>query len=117
MADVHNKLTHGCGGGHGRHRWGGRLVPIGRGCHRCGSWLVPLVPVASLVMMPKCPACVVAWVALFTGVGISISTASLLRSTLIVGCTASLVYLAVRWLRQPLTGLFRTFHLQRSTGD
>lgn len=49
-----------------------------------------LVPSALLAVMPKCPVCVMGYVALATGMGISLSTASLLRTTLIVLCIVSL---------------------------
>lgn len=49
-------------------------------------------------MMPKCPVCVTGYVALFTGLGISVSYASFLRSALIVLCVASLTYMAARFI-------------------
>jgi hypothetical protein len=49
-----------------------------------------------LALVPKCPACVAGYVALATGVGISISAAAYLRTSAIVLCTGGLVYLTGR---------------------
>lgn len=54
-----------------------------------------LVPGATLALMPKCPACVAGYVALATGIGVSIPAATNVRLLLIVLCAASLTLLAV----------------------
>ncbi|QJE95878.1 hypothetical protein [Luteolibacter luteus] len=59
-----------------------------------------LVPGSMLVLMPKCPVCLAAYIALFTGMGISIPVASGLRIFLIIACCASLLLLAFLYIRR-----------------
>jgi len=58
------------------------------------------VPAATLVLMPKCPACVAAYVAV-AGIGLSMSTASYMRLGILTLCTCWLSYLLVKriWRR------------------
>ena len=62
-----------------------------------------IVPSATLALLPKCPACVAAYVALATGLGISLPTATYLRAMLVVLCTASLGFIIARRLRGLIT--------------
>jgi hypothetical protein len=59
-----------------------------------------IVPSATLALLPKCPACVVGYVALATGLGISLTTAAYLRIVLLMLCLALLVFVAGRRLRR-----------------
>jgi len=54
----------------------------------------------ALIAMPKCPACLAAYVALWTGLGLSLATARFLRSSLLIVCVASLLYVTFGILRR-----------------
>src|SRR5262245_1221960 len=68
-----------------------------------------VLPGAFLVLVPKCPACLAAHVALWTGLGLSLSTATYLRYALLLVCVASLLLLIVKRLDRigPILGQFR----------
>ncbi len=67
-----------------------------------------LLPGAILVLVPKCPACLAAHVALWTGLGLSLSTANYLRWVLLFLCVASLLFLIVERLDR-IGAIFRYF--------
>ena len=59
-----------------------------------------IVPTAILALMPKCPMCLAAYIALGTGLGISIPAATWIRDGLIVICVASLTWFAAASARR-----------------
>jgi len=66
--------------------------PPRRGLRIAGT----VIPAAVLVLLPKCPACIGAYLALGTGIGVTLSTAAHLRTLLLVVCVACLVYVGAR---------------------
>jgi hypothetical protein len=67
-----------------------------------------IVPGAILALLPKCPACVVTYAVVGTGVGLSLSATTYLRTLLVVLCVTSLLFLAARRVRQFATMIFTT---------
>jgi hypothetical protein len=60
-------------------------------------------PSVMLALLPKCPACLAAHVAVWTGLGLTLSTATYLRWSLLIGCVASLLYLVLKRLGRFVT--------------
>jgi len=60
-----------------------------------------IVPGTTLVLMPKCPACVAAYVALGTGIGLSMTMASYLRMAILFVCVGWISWMVLRrmWRR------------------
>ena len=65
-----------------------------------------LLPSATLILLPKCPLCLAGYIALGTGIGLSVSGATYLRLLLIVLCVTTLFYVAIRQVSR-LTAKFR----------
>ena len=79
----------------------------GRGPRRGRDAAGWLASAALLALLPKCPACVAGYVAVVTGVGVSMSTASALRTSLAVVCAASLALITARYARRALAWTVR----------
>ena len=56
------------------------------------------LPGAIVVLAPKCPVCLAAHVALWTGLGLSLSTATYLRSAMLLLAVGALLYLTAKRL-------------------
>jgi hypothetical protein len=61
-----------------------------------------MVPGGILVLLPKCPACIAAYFAIGSGIGISVATAAYVRMGVVVLCVGSLGYFVMRWVHYPL---------------
>ena len=56
------------------------------------KWIIPGIVLA---ILPKCPLCVAAYVAIGTGVSLSFNSAAWIRWIIIILCVGSFLYLAV----------------------
>jgi hypothetical protein len=81
-----------CGAGAGKKppTWRRRTREI-------SAWILPS---AVLALVPKCPACLAAYVTLWTGLGLSLSAATYLRWALLFLCVATLLFLIVKRLNR-----------------
>lgn len=59
----------------------------------CAGWFIPGV---ILALLPKCPLCLAAWLSLMLGIGISVTTATVLHATLIILCLPLCIICLVR---------------------
>ena len=80
---------------------GGPRSPLKRRGAKAAGWVLPS---AVMVLMPKCPMCVVAYVAIATGAGISVSAAAHLRVVVLATCVVTLMVLAARPLLRVVRG-------------
>jgi hypothetical protein len=74
---------------------GSKQRPLAQRFFDVAGWTIPG---ALLALLPKCPACLAVYLALGTGIGISVSTATILRASLVSLCAASFVYMTARFI-------------------
>jgi hypothetical protein len=60
------------------------------------------MPAIVFVFIPKCPVCLAGYIALGTGIGLSLTTATYLRIGLIVVCILSLAYFVAKYAHRYL---------------
>src|SRR5262249_47629920 len=66
---------------------------------RTGRYLKPLLPAFLLAIIPKCPFCLAAYVALGTGIGLSVASARFLHISLLCAGTIPLSLFAANHIR------------------
>lgn len=64
--------------------------------HRVATFISWALPIITLALVPKCPACIAAYVLLLTGIGLSFPAATAARWLLIALSIAALAWLAGR---------------------
>lgn len=72
-----------------------RSEPRWRRGSAIAAWIFPS---ATLALLPKCPVCVAAYVALISGIGVSIQIAAYLRTSLLILSAAMLVCLSLKYV-------------------
>src|SRR5262249_50627053 len=77
-----------------------RRVGCGSTIRRALDVIGWIVLSAILALIPKCPMCLAAYIALWTGIGLSISAAIYLRASVLVLCVGLILFLGARSARR-----------------
>ena len=73
-----------------------RPKPITLFVRRCVDLISWILPSAIVALIPKCPMCLAAYVAAWTGIGLSFSAASHLRLSLLILSAGLILFLVAR---------------------
>uniref|UniRef100_Q01N71 Uncharacterized protein n=1 Tax=Solibacter usitatus (strain Ellin6076) TaxID=234267 RepID=Q01N71_SOLUE len=76
---------------------GGRRRRLAR---RCVSAAASVLPGAALVLLPKCPLCVAAWLTVITGIGVPVAAAGHVRELIVVCWVATASLAAAQIIRR-----------------
>jgi hypothetical protein len=68
---------------------------------RRAGFAASILPGTALVLLPKCPLCLAAWLGVVTGVGVSAAAAVYLRGAIVILCVASVALGISRMLLAP----------------
>jgi hypothetical protein len=77
----------------------------GEGSSRClvrrlSGPAASILPGAALVLLPKCPLCLAAWLTVVTGIGVSAATAERMHWLIVVFWVGAMAFAAVRIIRR-----------------
>jgi hypothetical protein len=87
-----------------RHDDGLTGAALRRLARRLSRAAASILPGAVLVLLPKCPLCVAAWLTAVTGVGFSATGAAWVRGMLVVLCVAAVALAAAPIVRRLAVG-------------
>ncbi len=76
-----------------------------RPVRRLSKAAASIVPGAALILLPKCPMCLAAWLTVMTGVGFSESGATWMRAALVVFWVAAVALAATPMVRRRVFGV------------
>jgi sterol desaturase/sphingolipid hydroxylase (fatty acid hydroxylase superfamily) len=68
----------------------------------CPDVVSSVVPAVILLLLPKCPVCIAAYIAMVTGIGLSLPVTAHLRILLVILCVTSLIYFVARQIHRRL---------------
>lgn len=63
---------------------------------RLGDAALWAVPAVVLAILPKCPVCFAAWIAVLSGIGVTLPVAASIRWVLVAASVVAMVYLTIR---------------------